>query len=130
MSTDRHHAASRYEIRLRGHLDRRWAAWFDGMILTSEGGGITLIRGPVVDQAALHGLLHKLRDLNLSLVSVTQVESAPGPQRPSVTRRSTGADGTSACAQPRPRTKRPASTSCAPCAIGLRIGVTPARRGC
>ena len=63
-----------YEIRLRGHLDPRWSARFDGMTLTT-GDGFTLLRGPVVDQAALHGLLHQLRDIGLPLVSVTQVQT-------------------------------------------------------
>ena len=49
----------RYEIRLKGHLDARWAAWFDGLSLTHESDGTTIIHGPVVDQAALHGLLQK-----------------------------------------------------------------------
>ena len=74
MSTGHHRDSGRYEIRLRGHLDSRWAAWFDGMSLINESDGITVIRGPVIDQAALHGLLQKLRDLNLPLVSVTQVD--------------------------------------------------------
>ncbi len=63
-----------YEIRLKGHLESRWVAWFDGMSLTSESGGITIIHGHVVDQAALHGLLQKVRDVGLPLVSITQVE--------------------------------------------------------
>jgi hypothetical protein len=62
-----------YEIRLKGRLDARWAAWFDGLGLTHEGAGTTLIHGPVPDQAALHGLLSKVRDLGLPLVSVTRV---------------------------------------------------------
>jgi len=62
-----------YEIRLQGRLDPRWSTRFDGMTLTT-GDGITLLEGPVVDQAALHGLLHQLRDIGLPLVSVTQVE--------------------------------------------------------
>jgi hypothetical protein len=71
----------RYEIRLKGHLDSRWAAWFDGLSLTNESDGTTLIHGPVADQAALHGLLQKARDLGLPLISVTFVE--PGhPQVP------------------------------------------------
>ena len=65
----------RYEIRLKGHLDDRWAAWFDGLSLTHEGDGITVIQGPVIDQAALHGLLRKVRDVGLPLVSVTHVEA-------------------------------------------------------
>jgi hypothetical protein len=74
MSTGPHHNPGRYEIRLKGHLDSRWATWFDGLSLTNESDGTTIIRGPVVDQAALHGLLQKVRDVGLPLVSVTQVE--------------------------------------------------------
>lgn len=62
-----------YEIRLEGRLDSRWADRFDQMSLTTAD-GLTLLRGPVVDQAALHGLLHQLRDIGLTLVSVGQVE--------------------------------------------------------
>ena len=62
-----------YEIRLKGRLDARWAAWFEGLSLTHEGDGTTVIHGLVVDQAALHGLLNKVRDLGLPLVSVTRV---------------------------------------------------------
>ena len=75
MSTGRDHDAGRYEIRVRGHLEARWAAWFDGMTLTQESDGTTSISGRVVDQAALHGLLHTLRDTGLPLVSVTQIHS-------------------------------------------------------
>ncbi len=74
MSTGHHHRPGRYEIRLKGHLDTRWATWFDGLALTHDSDGTTLIRGSVADQAALHGLLQKVRDLGLPLVSVTQVE--------------------------------------------------------
>ena len=74
ISTGRQRSPGRYEIRLKGHLDSRWAAWFDGLSLTNENDGTTVIHGPVVDQAALHGLLQKVRDLGLPLVSVTQVE--------------------------------------------------------
>jgi hypothetical protein len=74
-SQGRRHEAGQYEIRLQGHLDARWAAWFDGLALTREGDGTTLIRGPVVDQAALHGLLQKVRDVGLPLVSVEHVTS-------------------------------------------------------
>ena len=66
--------AGRYDIRLKGHLDARWAAWFDGLSLASDPDGTTVISGTVVDQAALHGLLQKVRDLGLPLVSVTQVQ--------------------------------------------------------
>ncbi len=64
----------RYEIRLRGSLDARWAAWFDGMSLTTGDDGTTVLAGPVTDQAALHGLLQKVRDLGLPLHSVTPVD--------------------------------------------------------
>ena len=64
----------RYEIRLKGHLSSRWAARFDGMTLSHDGDGTTVLHGPVVDQAALHGLLARVRDLGLPLLSVTQVE--------------------------------------------------------
>jgi len=63
-----------YEIRLRGRLDRRWEPWFDGMTLTAGADGTTVLSGSVVDQAALHGLLARLRDLGLPLLSVRQVE--------------------------------------------------------
>jgi hypothetical protein len=76
-ATDDEHGAGWYEIRLKGHLESRWVAWFDGMSLTTERGGTTLIHGPVVDQAALHGLLRRVRDVGLPLVSITQVEPHP-----------------------------------------------------
>ena len=71
------HEAGAYEIRLAGHLDQRWSAWFDGLCLTHEADGTTVVRGPVVDQAALHGLLQKVRDLGLPLVSVQHVAADP-----------------------------------------------------
>jgi hypothetical protein len=63
----------RYEIRVRGHLDARWASRFEGLTITLEADGDTLLSGPVIDQAALHGVLKKVRDLGLSLRSVNQV---------------------------------------------------------
>lgn len=63
-----------YEIRLQGHLDARWAAWFDGLSLEPENDGTTVIRGPIADQAALHGLLRKVNDLGLPLLSVIRLE--------------------------------------------------------
>ena len=62
-----------YEIRLQGHLDARWAAWFEGMTITLADNGETLLSGPVVDQAALHGLLRKVRDVGIPLISVIRV---------------------------------------------------------
>jgi hypothetical protein len=70
------HQAGQYEIRIEGHLDTRWAAWFDGLTLTHETDGTTVLHGPVVDQAALHGLLQKVRDLGLPLVSVIHISPA------------------------------------------------------
>ena len=66
-----------YQIRLKGHLGRQWTDWFEGLTITLEEDGDTLLTGPVIDQAALHGLLKKVRDLGLPLVSVGPVE--PGP---------------------------------------------------
>ena len=66
-----------YEIRLKGHLEARWAEWFDGLSITLEENGNTLLSGPVADQAALHGLLKKVRDLGLPLLSVNAVGPAP-----------------------------------------------------
>ena len=62
-----------YEIRLKGHLDDKWADWFDGLTITREDNGETRLTGPVVDQAALHGVLRKVRDLGMPLLSVTHV---------------------------------------------------------
>jgi hypothetical protein len=70
--------AGRYEIRLTGHLDARWATWFDGLTVTQEPDGTTVIGGSIVDQAALHGLLQRVRDLGIPLISVTRSE----PDRP------------------------------------------------
>ena len=64
-----------YQIRLKGHLGRQWTDWFDGMTITLENNGDTLLTGPVVDQTALHGLLKKVRDLGLPLISVAPVPS-------------------------------------------------------
>ena len=76
MPHDDPYAPGWYEIHLKGHLDARWAAWFDGLDLTREADGTTCIRGPVVDQAALHGLLQRVRDLGLPLLSVMRVDPA------------------------------------------------------
>lgn len=74
-----------YEIVVNGHLGARWATWFDGFAITSGADGTTVLRGSVVDQAALHGLLQRLRDIGIPLISLTPVEaltherSAPEP---------------------------------------------------
>jgi hypothetical protein len=70
-----------YEIRLKGHLDDKWADWFEGLTITRADSGETLLTGLVVDQAALHGVLRKVRDLGLPLVSVNQIDpkQANGP---------------------------------------------------
>ena len=73
-SPDDHHEHCLYEIRIKGHLDARWADRFEGMSFTHESDGTTILYGPVVDQAELHGLLRKVRDLGLPLVSVIQVD--------------------------------------------------------
>jgi hypothetical protein len=78
MPTGHQYRPGRYEIRLKGHLDPRWSAWFDGLTLSNESDGTTLIHGPVVDQAALHGLLQKTRDLGMPLLSVKHVQ----PEQP------------------------------------------------
>jgi hypothetical protein len=67
---------ARYEVRLQGHLDARWAAWFDGLSLKRESDGTTVIQGPIADQAALHGLLRKVNDLGLALISVTRIQAS------------------------------------------------------
>jgi hypothetical protein len=71
--------AGRYEIRLQGRLEARWAAWFDELSLTTDSDGTTVLRGRVADQAALHGLLQKVRDLGLPLISVSHVDPEGNP---------------------------------------------------
>jgi hypothetical protein len=68
-----------YEIRVRGVLDSSWSAWFDGLQVTSDQAGLTRITGPVVDQAALHGLLAKVRDLGLALEWVRRIDPKAEP---------------------------------------------------
>ena len=67
-----------YQIRIKGHLGRQWTDWFEGLTITLEANGETLLTGPVVDQAALHGLLRRVRDLGLPLISVIHVVSGQG----------------------------------------------------
>jgi hypothetical protein len=64
----------RCEIRVEGILDERWSSWFDGLDIRSDGDDVTVISGPVADQAALHGLLSRVHDLGLALISVRRVE--------------------------------------------------------
>jgi len=66
-----------YEIRVQGRLDQRWSVWFEGLIISYEGDDITVLHGPLVDEAALHGILIKVRDLALPLLAVSRV-AAPG----------------------------------------------------
>ena len=73
-SIEDHDEPGLYEIRIKGHLDNRWTKWFEGLTITLEDNGDTRLTGPVVDQAALHGLLRKVRDLGLPLVAVIHIE--------------------------------------------------------
>lgn len=67
--------AHEYRIRLKGHLADRWSAWFEGMTITNEANGEAILHGPLPDQAALHGVLIKIRDLGLPLLEVITVEA-------------------------------------------------------
>ena len=67
-----------YQIKVKGHLGHQWTDWFEGLTITLEEGGDTLLTGPLVDQAALHGLLKKVRDLGIPLLSVNRVK--PGQE--------------------------------------------------
>ncbi len=69
-STADHYEPGIYEIRIRGHLDDRWAVWLEGLSFTHESDGTTLLDGPLTDQAALHGVLNRIRDLGLPIISV------------------------------------------------------------
>jgi hypothetical protein len=69
-----------YQIRIKGHLGRHWADWFEGLTITLEDNGETLLTGSLVDQAALHGVLKKVRDLGMPLVSVNRVRSGGAPE--------------------------------------------------
>ena len=70
----RQQAPDGYRLRVDGHLDQRWSAWFDDLTLTREGDGTTSLSGSVTDQAELHGLLRKIRDLSITLISVEVVD--------------------------------------------------------
>jgi hypothetical protein len=67
-----------YHLRVQGHLDDHWAAWFGDLTLTHDGDGTTTLRGSVADQAELHGLLARIRDLGVTLISVQQVAPLEG----------------------------------------------------
>ena len=73
-STEDHDESGLYEIRIKGHLGNRWAAWVEGLTITLEDNGETLLTGPVADQAALHGVLRKVRDVGMPLISVTRMK--------------------------------------------------------
>ena len=79
-STQDHYESGIYAIRIKGHLDDKWADRFEGLTITLEEDGDTLLTGPVVDQAALHGLLKKVRDLGMPLISVSPVEPGQADQ--------------------------------------------------
>ncbi len=64
-----------YEIRVQGQLDQRWSEWFDGLVISHDAGGNTVLRGPLVDEAALHGVLSKVRDLALPLLEVRREQA-------------------------------------------------------
>jgi hypothetical protein len=72
-------APAHYEIRVGGHLDEHWSTWFDGLTLTHHDDGTTTLRGVVSDQAELHGLLAKVRDIGVTLVSVSTIAVPPDP---------------------------------------------------
>lgn len=77
VSTHHREGSGRYEIRVKGHLTARWADWFDGFALTPAGDGTTVLAGYIVDQAALQGVIRKLADLGLPLLSVTSINTDP-----------------------------------------------------
>lgn len=70
-----------FQIRIQGHLSQQWTDWFDGLIITLEEDGNTLLNGPVVDQSALHGILKRIRDLGMPLLSVNSVDSDPATKK-------------------------------------------------
>jgi hypothetical protein len=75
MSNNQNEEAMIYQIRIEGQLGEQWTDWFEGLTITQEAGGTTLLNGPVLDQSALHGLLKKVRDLGMRLVSVNRMET-------------------------------------------------------
>jgi hypothetical protein len=75
--------ATIYHIRVKGHLDQRWSDWFGGLTITNEANGEAVLAGPLADQAALHGVLIKVRDRGLPLIAVCQVAADGGCMEPS-----------------------------------------------
>ena len=90
--TKDHYEPGLYEIRIEGHLAERWASWFGSLTITLEEDGNTLLTGPVVDQAELHGLLKKVRDLGMPLLSVNRVEPSQAVANETYQFRSTKGD--------------------------------------
>lgn len=82
MSNNQKEEAIIYQIRIEGQLGQQWTDWFDGLSITPGDNGTTLLTGPVIDQSALHGLLKKVRDLGMPLVSVNRMET-DGSSNPS-----------------------------------------------
>ncbi len=75
MSNKQNEKGTNYQIRIEGQLGSQWTDWFDGLSVTEEEGGTTLLTGPITDQSALHGLLKKVRDLGMPLISVNRMET-------------------------------------------------------
>ena len=86
MSNKQNEEAMIYQIRIEGQLGEQWTDWFEGLTITHEEGGTTVLTGPVVDQSALHGLLKKVRDLGAPLVSVNRMETAGSPNPDQITK--------------------------------------------
>ena len=85
MSTNQNEKAKIYQIRIEGPLDQQWTDWFEGLTITQEEGGTTVLTGAIADQSALHGLLKKVRDLGIPLVSVNRIETAGSPNPDQIT---------------------------------------------
>lgn len=77
MENNKKFTPNNYEIKIKGRLEKRWVEWFEGLAFTYGSDGITTLSGPLPDQAALHSILLKIRDMNLTLISVTQSEPNP-----------------------------------------------------
>lgn len=86
MSSEQNEKAMKYQIRIEGQLDQQWTDWFEGFTITQEEGGRTVLTGNIVDQSALHGLLKKVRDLGIPLVSVNRIETAGSPNPDQITK--------------------------------------------